>query len=165
VKLIPFTLLTVAALTQGASVARAQQYLIGVSGEVSDGVEMGSSLPFKMARVRARLGADLRVDEFPNDILCLGILADLVPRTEFGVDARYARMLGKHFEVNIGGIGYVAPHTLFGPTADLKYHVPLSSSAQLIFGPEINVFVFGSDLPEGTVFVQTLLEAGIHADF
>jgi hypothetical protein len=145
--------------------ALAQQYLIGISGEVSDGVEMGTNVPFKPARIRARLGADLRVDEFPNDIFCVGILTDIVPRTEFGVDLRYAHMLGKHFEVNIGGIAYVAPSTLFGPSVDLKYHVILSSSAELLFGPEVNVFVLGSDLPEGTVFVQTLLEAGIHANF
>jgi hypothetical protein len=29
----------------------------------------------------------------------------------------------------------------------------------------VNVFVLGSDLPDGTVFVQALLEAGIHANF
>jgi hypothetical protein len=145
--------------------ADAQQYLVGVSGEVSDGVEMGTSVPFKPARVRARLGADLRVDEFPNDIFCIGLLTDLFPKQEFGVDVRYAHMLGKHFEANIGGIGYVAPSTLFGPSVDLKYHVSLSETSALIFGPEVNVFVLGSDLPDGTVFVQTLLTAGIHANF
>jgi hypothetical protein len=160
---LPIMLASAFALTPRE--ARAQQYLIGVSGEVSDGIEMGTSVPFKPARIRARLGADLRVDEFPDDIFCFGLLADLVPRTEFGVDARYARMLGKHFEVNVGGIAYVAPSTLFGPSVDLKYHVVLSPSAALIFGPEVNVFVLGSDLPDGTVFVQTLLTAGIHANF
>ncbi len=143
--------------------AAAQQYLIGASGEVSDGVETGAS--FKPARIRARLGADLRVDEFPDDIYCAGVLIDLAPRTAFGVDARYARMLGTHFEVNVGGIAYVAPATLIGPSADLKYHLPLSSVASLVFGPEVNVFILGSDLPGGTVFVQALLEAGIHANF
>jgi hypothetical protein len=147
-----------------AGTSHAQQYLIGVSGEVADGIEMGSEVPFKSARVRARLGVDLRVDEFPNDVVCVGLLTDIFPRQEFGIDARYARMLGKHFEVNAGGIAYIAPHTLFGPSADLKYHVTLSSAAALIFGPEINVFVFGSDLPSGTIFVQTLLTAGIHAN-
>jgi hypothetical protein len=145
--------------------ALAQQYLIGVSGELSDGVEMGTNVPFKPARVRARLGADLRVDEFPNDIFCFGLLTDLFPKNEFGVDARYARMLSKHFEVNVGGIGYVAPGTLFGPSAAIKYHVGISGSSELLFGPEVNVFVLGSDLPEGTVFVQTLLTAGLHANF
>jgi hypothetical protein len=143
--------------------ARAQQYLIGVSGEGSDGVEMGTSVPLKAARIRARLGVDLRVDEFPDDIFCIGLLTDIVPRTAFGVDARYARMLGKHFEVNIGGIAYLAPSTLFGPSADVKYHLPLSSSADLTLGPEVNVFVLGGDLPDGTVFVQTIFEEGIHA--
>lgn len=148
-----------------ARVAGAQQYLIGVSGEASDGIEVGTSVPFKLARIRARLGADLRVDEFPDDIFCVGVLIDLVPHAEFGVDLRYAHMLGKHFEVNVGGIGYVAPSTLFGPSADLKYHLSLSGSADLIVGPEVNVFVLGSDLPEGTVFVQALLEVGVHANF
>lgn len=145
--------------------AMAQQYLIGVSGEVSDGIETGTRVPLMLARVRARLGVDVRVDEFPDDIVCAGLLVDLAPRTAFGLDVRYARMLGKHFEVNVGGIGYVAPATLFGPTVDLKYHLALPSAIELVFGPELNVFVFGSDLPGGTVFVQTLLEAGIHANF
>jgi hypothetical protein len=148
-----------------ARAAEAQQYLIGASGEASDGVEIGTSVPFKLARVRARLGVDLRVDEFPNDIVCVGVLIDLLPKAEFGVDVRYARMLGKHFEVNVGGIGYVAPSTLFGPSADLKYHLGLSPSVDLLVGPEVNVFILGSDLPEGTVFVQALLEVGAHANF
>lgn len=155
-------LLIIAALAPRA--AMAQQYLIGVSGEVSDGIETGTEVPLMSARVRARLGADLRVDEFPEDIACFGLLVDIAPRTAFGLDARYARMLGKHFEMNVGGIAYVAPATLFGPTVDLKYHLTLSSATELIFGPELNVFIFGSDLPGGTVFVQTLLEAGIHAN-
>jgi hypothetical protein len=157
--------LLVAGLLLLPRVAEAQQYLIGVSGEIADGVEMGTSVPFKAARVRARLGADLRVDEFPNDIFAVAILADMFPRTGFGLDARYAHMLGKHVEVDIGAIGYLAPSTLFGPSADLKYHVSLSSSAELIVGPEVNVFVLGGDLPDGTVFVQTLLQAGVHANF
>ncbi len=143
--------------------AAAQQYLIGASAEVSGGVETGES--FMPARVRARLGADLRVDEFPEDIYCVGLLADIAPRTAFGVDARYARQLGKSFEVNVGGILYVAPASLLGPSVDLKYHLPLSTAATLIFGPEVNVFFLGSDLPGGTIIVQTLLEAGIHASF
>jgi hypothetical protein len=153
------------ALASAPRPALAQQYLIGVSGELADGIDMGTSVPFKLARIRARLGVDLRVDEFPDDIVCVGILADLVPRTQFGVDARYARMMGKHFEVNIGGIGYVAPATLFGPSADLKYHATVSGSTEVVVGPEINLFVLGSDLPEGTIFFQALLEAGIHANF
>jgi hypothetical protein len=146
-------------------VAHAQQYLIGVSGEASDGVEMGTAVPFKPARVRARLGLDLRVDEFPSDIFCVGLLTDILPHTQFGVDARYAHMMSKHFEVNVGAIGYLAPSTLFGPSADLKYHMTLGATTDLIFGPEVNVFIFGGDLPSGTVFVQTLLTAGIHANF
>jgi hypothetical protein len=146
-------------------VAMAQQYLVGVSGEVSDGIETGTRVPLMLSRVRARLGADVRVDEFPEDIVCVGLLIDLTPHAAFGIDARYAHMLGKHFEVNVGGIGYVAPATLFGPTVDLKYHLTLSSATELIFGPEVNAFLFGSDLPGGTVFVQTLLEAGLHANF
>ncbi len=162
-KLRVLPLLIAAALAP--RVAAAQQYLVGVGAEVSDGIETGTQVPLMPARIRARVGVDVRVDEFPEDIVCAGLLIDLAPRAAFGVDVRYARMLGKHFEVNVGGIGYVAPATLFGPTVDLKYHLNISSATALIFGPEVNVFFFGSDLPGGTVFVQTLLEAGIHANF
>jgi hypothetical protein len=138
---------------------------VGISGEAADGVDMGTGAGLKEARIRLRLGADLRVDEFPNDIVCLGLLADLSPHVAFGVDARYAHMLGKHFEINIGGIGYLVPSTLLGPSADVKYHLALSKSAELVFGPELNLFVLGKDLPGDTLFVEALLQAGVRTSF
>ena len=117
-----------------------------------------------LARARLRLGLDLRVDEFPTDIFGVGILVELLPHSSFGLDARYMRAVGSRFEVNAGGIAIVAPESLFGPSAGLKYRLPLSTATRITLGPEANVFVIGSDLPSGTIIWQVLLQGGIHAD-
>ncbi len=160
-----FFALLVAALVLLPRQARAQQYIFGASGEVADGIEGGGAgSGFGLARVRLRIGVDWRVDEFPQDIFQIGLLTEIIPHTSVGVDGRYARMLGKKWEVNLGGVGILFPASLFGPLAGLRYHLPLSGSSAILLGPELNVFAFGSDLPGGTVIWQALLQAGIHVD-
>jgi len=146
--------------------APAQQYLLGASGEIGSGIEGGGSgqTMMELAPVRLRIAADLRVDEFPADIYAVGMLIDLVPRSAFGFDLRYARRLGSKFELNAGGIAYIAPQSLFGPSAGFKYRMALSPSAELTVGPEANVFVIGGDLPSGTILWQAFVQAGIHVD-
>jgi hypothetical protein len=146
--------------------ARAQQYLLGASGEVGVGVQGGGAgnVALSFARPRIRLGFDVRVDEFPKDIYQLGILTEVVPHASFGVDGRYARRLGEKWEVSLGGMGILAPASLFGPLVALQYRLPLSSSSAVVVGPEVDTFVVGSDLPQGTVIWQCLLQLGVHAD-
>jgi hypothetical protein len=148
------------------SKAGAQQYLLGTSGELATGLEGGGGAETAMylARLRLRLALDLRVDEFPADIYSVGLLLEVEPHSAFGIDARYMRRLGTRFEVNVGGIAFVAPESLIGPSAGLKYRFSLSSATQVTVGPEVNVFVIGSDLPDGTIVWQALIQAGIHAD-
>jgi hypothetical protein len=146
--------------------AAAQQYLLGASGELAGGLEGGGGdeTATYLARVRLRLALDLRVDEFPADIYSVGLLLEVEPHSAFGIDARYMRRLGQRFEVNVGGIAFVAPQSLIGPSAGFKYRVSLSPTTQITVGPEVNVFVIGSDLPDGTIVWQALLQAGFHAD-
>jgi hypothetical protein len=160
--LLPLLLTAIILVPRGAS---AQQYLIGASGEVASGVEGGTALKgFQVARTRLRLGVDARVDEFPLDIFGVGLLAEIEPHASFGIDARYIRRVGNKFELNVGAIAYVAPSTLLGPSAGFKYRLLLSPSTAFTVGPEVNVFVLGSDLPDGTIIWQGLLQVGIHAD-
>lgn len=156
----------IVALVVAPRVASAQQYLLGASGELASGVEGGGSpgVPLQIGRTRIRLGLDLRVDEFPKDIYGLGLILDIEPRASFGLDVRYMRRLGPKFEVSVGAIGYLMPATLIGPSASLSYRIPLSPVAAVTVGPELNIYVLGSDLPDGTVVWQGLLQVGIHAD-
>jgi hypothetical protein len=146
--------------------AAAQQYLLGSSGELATGLEGGGGgeTAMHLARLRLRLGLDLRVDEFPADIYSVGLLLEVVPHSAFGIDARYMRRLGTRFEVNVGGIAFVAPESLIGPSVGFKYRFSLSPATQITVGPEANVFVIGSDLPDGTIVWQALIQAGFHAD-
>ncbi len=155
-----------AVLLLSSGVARAQQWVYGGAASLATGLEGNGEQNggARVARTRLRLDVDLHVDEFPQEKFGFGILADVVPRAAFAVDGHYIRTLSPKFEVAVGGIGYLAPSTLFGPSVDLWYRLPLSKGASLIVGPEANVFVLGSDLPDGTVIWQGLIQVGIHAD-
>ncbi|HEY4014521.1 MAG TPA: hypothetical protein VGM06_14365 [Polyangiaceae bacterium] len=145
--------------------ASAQQYLIGASLGLSSGIEGGGAAGgLFRTRTRLRLGADLRVDEFPDDIFEFAAVAELEPKAGFGADARYARAAGEHFIVDAGLIGILAPASLYGACAGLDYRLPISKRTQILFGPEADFYFLGSDLPDGTVIWELRLQAGIRAD-
>lgn len=150
----------------GARDARAQEYLLGGSGGVASGIEGGGGGYGLMqrARTRLRIGVDARNNESPEDGIGAGLLLEIEPHTTVGADARYFRYLGPHFVVDIGLIGYLFPASILGATAGLEYRHPLGPKVSLAVGPEVNVFVFGSDLPSGTIIWQGLLQAGLHVD-
>jgi len=144
--------------------ADAQQYIAGAAAEVGSGIAGGAHGQMMRARTRLRLGGDLRVDEDPEDIYGAALLAEVEPRASIGADVRYMRAVGRRFVLHVGGLGYFAPATLFGGAAGVEVRVPLGASSALTFGPEASFFFLGSDLPDGTVFWQGLLQAGIHVD-
>jgi hypothetical protein len=149
-----------------ATPAGAQQYLLGGSAQLASGMMGGGpgAAIAERARTRLRLAADLRVDEFPKDIVAVGIVAELEPHTSFGVDLRYLRRLSPKLTVNVGGIAFIYPESLIGPTAGADYHIVLSPTFDITLGPELNVFVIGTDLPSNSVIWQALFQAGIHVD-
>lgn len=152
--------------TAGAP-ARAQELLIGASAQAASGMQgggRGDASGIFRARTRLRIGADLRVDESPKDIWMIALVADVEPRSAFGADVRYARALGTHFVVDAGLLSYFAPSTLFGAVAGLDYRLPISTSTAFTIGPDAAFFALGSDLPDGNVLWQVLLQAGIRAD-
>lgn len=164
-KSTPLILLVAGALASGRD-AQAQQYLLGGSAQLASGMMGGGpgAAIAERARTRLRIGVDFRVDEFPKDILAVGMVAELEPHTSFGVDLRYLRRLSPKLEVNVGGIGFIYPESLIGPTAGMNYHIVLSKTFDITLGPEINVFVIGTDLPSNSVVWQALFQAGIHVD-
>ena len=162
VRVVTLTLVFVVAPVR----ADAQQLVVGGEAALAAGLAGGGSgaTMIERARTRLRIGAEFWVDEFPKDIYGLGLILDIEPRASFGLDVRYMRRLGPKFEVSVGAIGYLMPATLIGPYASLSYRIPLSPVAAVTVGPELNIYVLGSDLPDGTVVWQGLLQVGIHAD-
>jgi hypothetical protein len=163
----PYLALLVAIeLALAAPPALAQQYVLGGSAQLASGMMGGgpNAAIAERARTRLRIAVDFRVDEFPKDILAVGMVAELEPHTSFGVDLRYLRRLSRKLEVNVGGIAFIYPESLIGPSAGLNYHLVLSPAFDITLGPEINVFVIGTDLPSESVVWQALFQAGIHVD-
>jgi hypothetical protein len=146
--------------------ASAQQYLVGASGQIASGAVGGgpNAEVLERARTRLRIAVDFRVDEFPKDILAIGMVAELEPHTSFGVDLRYLRRLSPKVVVNVGAVGFVYPESLIGPAAGLDYRLILTRSFDVTLGPEFNFFIIGTDLPSSTVIWQALFQAGIHVD-
>lgn len=161
-----------AALVAGCAVlgaaggeARAQQFLIGGDASATSGIEGGGALGnLYRTRTRLRIGADLRIDESPDDIFEFAALAEIEPKSGFGADVRYARMAGEHFVVDVGLLGILAPSSLYGACAGLTYRMPLSKKVQLTIGPEGDFYFLGADLPDGTVIWQVRLGGGLRVD-
>ena len=154
-----------ATLLVGRSAA-AQQYVLGGSATLASGIAGGGpdSAALERARTRLRVAIDFRVDEFPKDILAVGMLAELEPHSSFGIDLRYVRRLSPKLDVNAGGLAFFYPESLIGPTCGLNYHFVLSPTVDVVVGPELDVFIIGTDLPGNSVVWQGLLQAGIHVD-
>ncbi|MBX3186765.1 MAG: hypothetical protein KF819_07105 [Labilithrix sp.] len=142
----------------------AQQYLPAASAYVGSGLE-GGGRGFQRARTRLRLGFELRMDEAPEDALVVAGLVDLEPRAAFGADLRYVRSLGPNFALSAGAVGYFVPATLFGPCAGLEVRIPMSKRASFVAGPDVAVFALGTDLPDGIVIWQALMQGGLRVDF
>jgi len=148
--------------TLAPSRADAQQYVIGADASVSTGAEGGG--PFfdiYRARTRLRLGADIHVDEFPDDLFELGLLAEIEPKSSIGADVRYARPFGPHFVLDAGALGIAVPRSLVGVCGGLTYRMPLSKAAQVTLGPEGDFYFVGTDLPGGTIVWEIRFVGGV----
>lgn len=152
------------ALSVAPAPAHAQQYLIGADAGLSSGIEGGGNIGARLARSRLRLGADLRIDESPDDIMEFGLLAEIQPRSAFGADLRYARAAGDHFRLEIGILGILAPSSLYGACAAAVYRLPISKKTTIELGPEGDFYFLGTDLPDGVVIWQMRLQGGIRVD-
>lgn len=150
-----------------APAAHAQQWLMTGISEASSGFEGGGGRAQSMGRAqtRMRIGADLAVDESPEDVFGAAVLVAVEPRTAFGVDGRYTRVVRERFAFSGGIIGYLQPGSLVGPVAAFEYRHPLSKSFLLTAGPELDVFVVGTDLPDRTVLWQALFHVGVRVAF
>lgn len=131
--------------------------------QLSSGIEAGGGRAMSMGRAqtRVRIGADLAVDESPEDVFGAAVLVAVEPRTAFGLDFRYTRIVAQKFAFSGGAMGFLQPGSLVGPVAAAEYRIPLGKTFTFTAGPEMNVFVFGTDLPDRTVLWQGLLLVGM----
>ena len=157
------TALAASALLFLAPAAHAQRWVTGGIMQLSSGVEGGGGRATSMerAQTRARIGADLYVDERPEDIFGAAVLIAFEPRTAFGIDARYTRVVAQKLAFSGGAMAYLQPGSLVGPVAAAEYRYPLGQNFIFTMGPEVNVFVFGTDLPDRTILWQALLQFGV----
>lgn len=142
-------------------IASAQAWLIEGVAAASSGLEGGGGRVRSTGRAptRLRVGADLRVDESPDDVFGAALLLAIEPRTSFGLDARYTRLVHR-FALSGGAIGYFQPGSLVGAVAGCEYRLPLAGAFAVSAGPELDVFVVGTDLPDRTVLWQALFHLG-----
>lgn len=145
--------------------ASAQEYMYGADAGVSSGIEGGGSKGIlRMPRTRLRIGVDARINEAPADILEVGLLAEILLRSGFGADVRYAHMAGQRFVLDLGLTSILAPSSLYGACAGLTYRLPVSKTVQITIGPEGDFYFLGADLPDGTVIWQLRLQGGLRVD-
>ncbi len=145
--------------------ASAQEYIYGADAGISSGIEGGGPQGIlRMTRTRLRLGVDARINEAPDDILEVGLLAEILPKSGFGADVRYARMAGQRFVLDVGLTSILAPGSLYGACAGLTYRLPISKTVQITLGPEGDFYFLGSDLPDGVVIWQLRLQGGLRVD-
>jgi hypothetical protein len=158
--------LAATSIIASATPAFAQKYVAAGEAEVASGLEGGGWRAGDLGRAptRLRIGGEVHVDEDPEDAVALGAVLDLEPDTAFGVDARYVRIFDEHYAVSVGAIGYFTPGLLVGPAATFEVRQRLGRSIWFTAGPELNVFVLGTHLPDKTVLWQGLLHAGIRVD-
>lgn len=154
------------AVTALAGTSSAQQYVPSAVFQGASGMEGGGGREASLTRAptRLRVGADVHVDEEPENALGIAGVIDLEPRARFGADIRYVRVVEQRFALNVGAIGFITPGTAIGPTAGLDYRHPVAKSLWLTAGPEVNVFVVGIDVPDKTVIWQALLHLGLRVD-
>jgi len=143
--------------------AHAQQYLPAASFHGASGIEGGAG-SFQRARTRLRFALELRIDESPEDALVGAAIVDVEPKSAFGGELRYLRTLTPRIAVSAGALGYFVPATLFGPSAGVEVRIPIGKKTSFAVGPEAAVLALGSDLPDGIVIWQALLQGGLRVD-
>jgi hypothetical protein len=152
-----------AAALLASPMASAQQLVIGGAAQVSSGVEGGGGRAGTMQRAptRIRIGGDVAIDESPENAVGGGVVIATEPRAAFGLDLRYSRIVREKFSFSAGGVAYLQPGSLVGPMAAMEVRFPIAKEFFVTTGPELNVFVFGTDLPDRTVLWQAIFHVGL----
>lgn len=160
--------LVIAGACLAPAAARAQHAVLAADADLLLGIEGGGhdyARGVRRSRTTLRLGAQGYVDEFPSHAVSAALLVELEPRASVGADVRYMFRLDDAIVFHIGAVGLVAPRTLFGATAGAVYELALADEVALDFGPVVQTYFVGSDLPERSVLWQLLGQAGVRGRF
>ncbi len=157
---------TLAVVLSFVKVASAQVVAAAELG-VGSGLEAGDpgtgKTTFHRARTRIFVAADTLLSDSRVERLGLMAFADIEPHTGLGGSLRYQHFLGKHAVAFVGLTGALAPHTLFGGEAGLKF-VLGGSDLKFFVEPSIAALPLGTDLPTDRVLLWGLVGLGIHAE-
>ena len=136
---------------------------LGVGGGLEAGDPGTGKTTFHRARTRIFVGAETRLSDDRVERLGFVVFADLEPHTGLGGSARYLHFLGKRMVGFVGLTGALAPHTLFGGEAGLKF-VLGGGDLKFFLEPSIAALPLGTDLPTDRVLLWGLVGLGIHAE-
>lgn len=160
--------LTAATLMASTSLADAQELQIAGAADVIAGIEGGGSgyaSGIRRTRTTLRFGADLWVDEWPNNSLGVAGLVEIEPAASFGAEIRYQRRVAGDFVFHIGATAVIAPKHMIGATFGAAYRLDVTEILELNIGPMGTVYFMGADLPDDQVLWQTTIGAGVRVEF
>jgi hypothetical protein len=150
------------------TLASAQQEMLAGQVGAGTGFEAGSpgtgSVDWHRARTRAVVGLDFAVDEPGYNAFGFRSFVELEHRASLGGSFHYTRWIAPKFGLFVGFTGVAAPETLFGGTAGAQFVIPLGKKVGIFIEPELSALPIGSDLPEGSVLIWLLLNAGVRFD-
>ncbi len=144
--------------------ARAQSWVTDAQLSVATGLEGasgGGGVGWQRARTRLIFGLDLGNDEHGLDAYGVRTFVELERSLSLGVEVGYLRWVLPELSLFFGGVGVLAPSTLFGVTAGANYTFPLGERLGLSVLGSFSALPLGSDRPDDGVVVWALLGLGI----
>jgi hypothetical protein len=151
------------------AIARTSSAQVVAAGElgVGSGLEAGDpgtgKTTFHRARTRIFVGVDTLLSDSRMERLGLMAFADIEPHTGLGGSVRWIHFLGKHAVGFVGLTGAIAPHTLFGGEAGMKF-VLGGGDVKFFLEPSIAALPVGTDLPTDKVLLWGLVGLGVHLE-
>jgi len=149
-------------------VASAQQEMLAGQVGVGSGFEGGSpgegSVIWHRARTRAVVGLDFAVDEPGYNAFGFRSFVELEHRVTLGGTFHYTRWIAQKFGLFVGVTAVIAPENMFGGTAGAQFIIPLGKKSGIFIEPELSALPVGSDVPDGSVVVWVLVNAGLRFD-
>jgi hypothetical protein len=126
-----------------------------------EGADTGRGIAWQRARTRLILGADIGNPEDGPEAYGVRTFVELERSLSVGVELGYVRWFTPRLSLFFGGVGVLAPRTLFGGTAGANYVFPLGERAGLAVFSSFSALPLGNDRPGDGVVVWGLLGIGI----
>jgi hypothetical protein len=144
--------------------AHAQAWTEDVQLSLSSGLEgagTGTGVGWQRARTRLTLALDLGNDESGTEAIGVRSFVELERTLSVGAAVGYVRWVIPELSVFFGGVGVLAPKTLFGGEAAANYVFPLGKRLGVAVWSSIDVLPLGSDRPGSGAVMWWLIGAGI----